>query len=263
MTPLVLSADDFGYHAGIDAAVLDLAMKGRLTATSCLTMSPRWREAASTLTPAIRSLIDVGVHLDFTEFDRPMPWNRLAVGSLAGRLDTAWIRARIAAQLDAFENMLGTPPDYIDGHQHVHQLPQIRTEVLRELQRRYVANRPWIRISQPARGSGFKGKVIGWLGSHALDREAKQAGFSCSEQLLGVYAFNLTNAHFRQHLQGWLQAAKRGDALMLHPASKSPADDPIGSARTVEYEVLGSEWFADLLARENIRPVRGRDVLEA
>ena len=59
MMPLILSADDFGYHAGVDAAVIDLAAKGRLTATSCMTMSPRWHEAARTLTPALRSLIDV------------------------------------------------------------------------------------------------------------------------------------------------------------------------------------------------------------
>ena len=99
MTPLILSADDFGLDAGIDAAVLDLALRGRLTATSCLTLSPRWHDAARSLTPDVRHRIDVGLHLDFTEFEAAMSWSTLVMASCARRLRAADV-ARPSAGAD-------------------------------------------------------------------------------------------------------------------------------------------------------------------
>ncbi len=263
MTPLILTADDFGLDAGIDAAVLDLALRGRLTATSCLTLSPRWNEAASSLTPDVRDRIDVGLHLDFTEFGAAVSWSTLVMTSCARQLREEEVSRRIAVQLDAFEAATGTQPDYVDGHRHVHQLPQIRSALLKELDRRYGRSRPWIRLSRPAPGSGFKGSVIDLLGGRGLQREAGQAGFRCTSRLLGVYGFNLQAADYALAIKGWLAQARRFDALMVHVARDAPPSDPIGLARTAEYAALGDDAFATALAAAGVRLARGRNVFAA
>ncbi len=95
----------------------------------------------------------------FTEFDPAGSWTALVMASCARRLPAAAVSRRIALQLDAFEGAMGGPPDYVDGHRHIHQLPQIRSALLEELTRRYGRSLPWIRVSRPAPGSGFKGRV--------------------------------------------------------------------------------------------------------
>lgn len=263
MTPLILGADDFGMDAGIDAAVLDLALRGRLTATSCLTLSPRWRQAAHKLTPEVRARIDVGLHLDFTEFDPAWSWAALVMASCTRQLPADAVSRRIAVQLDAFEKATGTPPDYVDGHRHIHQLPQIRSALLEELTRRYGDSRPWIRVSRPAPGSGFKGSVIDTLGGPGLQREAELAGYRYTRRLLGVYGFDLTAAGYALAIQGWLAQARRFDALMVHVAREAPSSDPIGVARTAEYATLRDDAFASALDAAGVYLARGRDVFSA
>jgi predicted glycoside hydrolase/deacetylase ChbG (UPF0249 family) len=260
MTPVIFSVDDFGYHAGVDDAVLDLASRGRITATSCMTAGPRWREAAKQLTPTVRARLDVGLHLDFTEFDDGVRLSTLIIRSHLRRLDQNWIRARIVAQLDAFEDGIGSPPDYVDGHQHVHQLPQIRTELLQQLKQRYPSRIPWLRISRPPTAQGLKSHIIGALGSKQFAREAVQLGFSCSARLLGSYAFDADSTKYAVRLHAWLTDAQSFDALMLHPASSAPNDDPIGQARITEYRVLASDALPELLQTQRIRPVRGEEL---
>ena len=43
---LILCADDFGQSEAIDLAIIDLIKKDRLSAASCMTLSPRWVESA-------------------------------------------------------------------------------------------------------------------------------------------------------------------------------------------------------------------------
>lgn len=254
MTPLVLSVDDYGYHAGVDDAVLELASEGRITATSCLTASPRWPQAACALTTEVRRQLSVGLHLDFTEFHALAPLRELVHATLRGRLAATTVEAGIARQLDAFEDALGTAPDYIDGHQHIHQLPIIRTVLLAELERRYPDIRPWIRISRPVHG-GIKGWTIRALGADALATAAARAGFRCSRRLLGVYGFDLTLEQYTSRLVRWLRHANAGDAILFHVARDAQPNDPIGSARKIEYSVLRSHVWDEMLARFRINPV--------
>ena len=123
MAKVIICADDYAQSAAIDAAILTLIERGILTATSCMTLSPRWPESARQLTPQLRTKADLGLHLDFTQFSRSMRVTHplLVVRSLTGLLSTQTVMANIKQQLDAFEDALHTPPDYIDGHLHVHQ----------------------------------------------------------------------------------------------------------------------------------------------
>ena len=264
-TPLILSADDYAQGEAIDHGILSLIRMGRLTAASCLTLSPRWPEAAAALTPDIRQQADIGLHLDFTQFSWPVrhPHPRLVMHSLLRLLDEQQVRATIALQLDAFEQAMGSAPDYVDGHQHVHQLPQIRSALFAELQSRYAGKLPWIRISHPLH-DGWKGRVISALGSSAIRKQATTWGFPLTDGLLGVYSFDHTAEGYLVQLRRWLEIAvdqvRQGhmSALMCHPGlASADTSDPIKQARQVEYEVLAGLAFAELIQKLNIQLVKG------
>ncbi len=275
MTKLIICADDYAQSTAIDAAICDLIAKGLLTATSCMTLSPHWLSSAKQLTPAIRQQADIGLHLDFTQFSHALrlPHPQLVLRSLLHLLDTQAIIHNIRQQLDAFELAMGTPPDYVDGHLHVHQLPQIRQALLAELSHRYAhlpaAQRPWLRISSPPAGSGFKARLIHCLGARALQQQAAACGFASSPVLLGVYDFQGDTADYQarwqqwaDQCQGYAECAVTGlpPVLMCHPAQPaSPADssDPIAAARIVEWELMQSAAFQSWLAGVDIQPVKG------
>lgn len=265
MTALIISADDYAQSPGIDAAILALIAQGRLTAASCLTLSPRWPEAASLLTAEVRSRADIGLHLDFTQYSQPRHALPVLIArSYCRNLSAQVIRQNINGQLDRFEQALGTAPDYIDGHQHVHQLPQIRDELLHIITQRYLGRLPWLRISRPPFADGPKAVILNMLGANALSRTAHNMGLRCSDTLLGVYGFDDGAENYRHQLEAWFKAARTapGNVLMCHPATQTNAPDAgtqdhIHSARLNEYQVLASPDFARLLAEYEIQPMRG------
>jgi predicted glycoside hydrolase/deacetylase ChbG (UPF0249 family) len=254
MRRVVLCIDDYALRPGVDAAVLDLAARGLVSATSCLVGSPRWQAAAAALRRADRSRLDVGLHLDFTEtpFDRSL---RHGLGDFIaraylGRLPADRLATEIRAQFDAFEHAMDRAPDHVDGHQHVHQLPGVRERVLEEFVRRGYRH-TWLRgTAVPTGEPGAKPRVIAGLGGGALRRLAQRQRVRTSGHLLGVYDFRGDAARYRSLLAGWLGRAAEGDVVMCHPArpDDSAAHDPIAAARVTEYGVLGSELPALLAA---------------
>lgn len=269
MNAIIVSADDYAQSAAIDAGILALIRAGRISAASCLTLCPRWPEAAQLLTADIRQRADIGLHLDFSQyahFRYRLPV--LMLRSFARSLSARKINASIHAQLDSFEASLGTPPDYVDGHQHVHQLPQIRDALLEILLKRYSGELPWLRIARPPLQDSIKGRIIAALGAQQLADKAQAAGLRCSAQLLGVYGFDLDTKNYRHKLQAWLaqaQASANVAVLMCHPAVSSasdhaPADDPIYAARLQEFAVMASDGYPQLLASHGLRLGRGHDL---
>ena len=127
---IAVCADDFGLHGGINDAVMVLARGGRITAIACMVGGPAWAAGARELQTLRGDHVDIGLHLDFTEFEAPHSLPRLIVRACTRRLDAALVRERIHAQLGAFEQAIGRAPDFVDGHQHVHQLPVIGDALL-------------------------------------------------------------------------------------------------------------------------------------
>jgi chitin disaccharide deacetylase len=274
MAKVIICADDYAQSAAIDAAILTLIERGILTATSCMTLSPRWPDSARQITPQLRTKADLGLHLDFTQFSRTMRVSHpvLVLRSLSGLLSTQKVMANIKQQLDAFEDALHTPPDYIDGHLHVHQLPVIREALITILQHRYghlaPAKRPWLRISSPPVGSGLKARMIHWLGAEKLKQLAKAAGFSVSPVLLGVYDFQGDAAAYQARWLYWARQLKQvviaekdlPPVLMCHPARPTQVidpHDPIAITRMIEWQVMQSADFSAWLSMADIQPVKG------
>ena len=256
---IAICVDDFGLHKGVNQAVLRLAERGRISATSCMVGAAAWAEGAAALRGFDARQLDVGLHLDLTQspldhhLRRPLAqWLALCTTRLAER---GALRAEITAQLDRFEQVLGRAPAHVDGHQHVHQFPVIRELLVELLIQRYRGSLPWLRSThRPPQLHRFdKSWLIQRLGCAGLTRLAQAHGFVQNRSLLGVYDFAGSADDYLARLARWLEAAQPGDLLMCHPALATDVQDRILPARLREYEVLGGNGFGDLLVRLGLR----------
>lgn len=255
-------ADDFGLHPAVDEAVVRLVAQGRVQAVSVMAAAPAWARDAAMLREAASGRADVGLHLDLTAFPvqpalrRPLPhW--IAATALRA-VDGRAIEREIQEQLWRFEQAWGGPPDHVDGHQHVHQLPVVRERLVAVLQQRYAGRLPWLRSTRQPRvpGAGpaaFKPWVIEQLGAAALARLARRQGFVQNGRLLGVYGFDGDAASYLQRLAGWLPLAQPRDLLMCHPALAQVPGDAIAAARMAEYQALSSPAVPALLQAAGVR----------
>src|SRR3569623_1334262 len=246
--------DDFGQHEGINRAALEMADRRRVSAVSCLVDGPAWPSGAHALRTHPGG-VETGLHLNFTE-----DFGQGGCHALAGLIARASGR-----QIDRFEQARGQLPDFVDGHQHVHQLPVIRDQLIAVMDQRYgAAVRPWVRSTLPADGcppsTAFKAWLIGRLGANSLRTLAGRHGYPQSNHLVGVYGFDLSEADYLTEMKAWLACARDGDILMCHPSLPWPGGDGLQDARNREYRALSGEIFSALLesARLEIGPLRGR-----
>ena len=246
---IVICADDFGMHPGIDAAVLRLAGMNRLGATSCLVDGGSFVRNAKALSV---SGLQVGLHLNFTERlttgsdSTAFPVSVLIARCYLRQLDEVAVRRQIVRQLDRFEAVVGRPPDFVDGHQHVHQFPQIRQNLMAELVRRYPHKRLWIRNTRMGRlrwtgAFRFKAGIIQRLGSARLVRLARGAGFAVNQEFLGVYDFRGGRETYGRLLRTWFSVAGQASVLMCHPACEPDGNDVLGGQRVAEFDVLADK----------------------
>lgn len=264
---LTVCVDDVGLHAGVNAAALALWRQGRVSSWSVLVDGPA---AAEVVRPVdAGATLEIGWHLNLTEalpgagFVRPLP--RLIADAYCGRLsgtERARLAEEIARQWHRFLALFGHAPEFIDGHQHVHQLPGVREVLLALLVRENgTGHRPWIRRCTPPQrfgADGVKPAIVGALGAQALSRAARAAGLRQNRHLLGVRPLVPGASAYRAQLERWLARAGEGDLLMVHPASPSAAvDDPLLAVRVAEFTVLSGAAFGRSLAlhRCRVRPL--------
>lgn len=243
---LVWCADDFGLHAAIDEAVLDLAASGRLQATSCLVNGPSFAAHAQALR---HSGLQVGLHLNFTE---PLPHTPVCA-SLSVLMRQSWLRQLSAAsvaqqiqqQWNRFVDVMGYPPHFVDGHQHVHQFPVIRDQLFDVMQGACVSTPlPWLRSTHPGSLRGlpvsqqFKAYLIAALGASSLSTMASLHGYATNRQFFGVYDFKGGAAVYAAYVRAWQEQAQPGDLIMCHPARRAVPTDPLAQQRVAEYSVL-------------------------
>lgn len=256
-----ICADDYGFDRAVSQGILDSIDAGVVSATSCMVLSPAWPHWA----PALKErtgLADLGLHLDLNEFAhyarRDLKgWIFAAYrGAVPARLARPWVDA----QLDAFEKRLGQAPDYVDGHQHLHQLPGIREALLQALRARY-GHGCALRITRPRRWRGAKAALIGALGAGGLAAGARAEGLRVNRDFAGVYGFE-AQADFAALLQGWLDSLPDGGLLMCHPGRAGATEtraDGIRAARVREHAVLAGGQGRALLQALGILPGRCRD----
>lgn len=258
MTPITLCSDDYAQNPGIDTGILELLDAGRLSAVSCFSTSPTWQSTAASALHGYREQADIGLHFNLTEgFGRTaMPSLHAVIArSLLKGIHADYVQQKLEQQLDAFEAGFGQPPDFIDGHQHVHQLPGVRQVLLKTITQRYAGHPIWVRNTMPA-NSAWRGKpqILKYLGGQALAAELKTVSIASNLGFAGVYGFDRED--YATCFKIWLDAAQAGMLIMCHPASAAYPDDAIAQQRVVEYRYFRSEECGVMLAAAQVELVR-------
>ena len=107
-----------------------------------------------------------------------------------GRLSAAMAQDSLQRQLDVFEQHAGSPPDFLDGHQHIHQLPGLRQALLKILHDRYGAHAPWVRSNRPTQWGANKATILALPGGYRLQRALNRFSRDHNSHFAGVYGCN-------------------------------------------------------------------------
>jgi len=259
---IVLCADDYGIAPGVSRAIRDLLERGRLSATSCMVVSPDFAAEGPRLKPFL-DRADIGLHLTLTQ-DRPL--GALMRAAYLGRLDRQAIAAEIDRQVERFTSVLGRAPDFIDGHQHVHLLPGIHEPVAAAALRlgAYVrlTREPLAEILRRGISPG-KAAFLSLL-SLPLARRARQFGLVHNTGFLGVRSFAEPGS-FRTLFKRMIAGARAGSIVMCHPGvvdATLRARDPVTQSREEEYRYFMSAEFPADLKAANLRLVGLVDALK-
>jgi predicted glycoside hydrolase/deacetylase ChbG (UPF0249 family) len=260
MKHIVLCADDYGLNASVSQGIIDLLQRKRLSAVSCLTTSPLWPEEAPRLKP-FREQVDLGLHFNLTEGkplslayrerygDQFLPLSRLIIQAFLRKWELSLIEAECQAQLDRFVAELGFLPDFIDGHQHIHQLPVIRDAVLRVYEKSLRSKKAYLRsvgnmVSSAGVWSKIKQTIIYLCGSAAFQSLLKKHAIPHNRTFAGIYSF--PEAHqYPQLFPLFLKKSADQGLIMCHPGLNTSLDesDAIAQARFQEYSYLVGEQF--------------------
>jgi len=257
-----LCADDYGMAPGIDEAIRELISRGRLNATSVMVVAPSFQHqgAASLLTVTAVSNASVGLHLTLTAPFRPLTSFRpqhhgsfpkladLMAMSLLRRLERPALAAEIAAQLQAFAMAFGRPPDFVDGHQHVQLLPQVRDEVLIAIKR--LAPHAWLRqCGSPGRRGRWiatdRKALLLELLSAAVRKQARDLAVAVNPAFAGTYRFG-SRADFAVLFPRFLKVMVTDGVIMCHPGfvdDELRRLDPLTDQREQEYRYFSGAAF--------------------
>ncbi len=276
MAPIILNGDDYGMTRGVSDGILKLAEAGRLSATSAMVNMRYWPDMAAAAV-ALRDRFAVGLHLNLT-FGAPLgampklaptgdlpPPDRVIGRAVSRAIDRQEIADEIERQLDRFEAAAGVPPDFVDGHHHVHALPGIREALLDVLKRRFPAGGPLVRdpadrVSAILKRGGAVSKALRALMlSYGFGGQVEAAGFPTNRGFSGYSRFGAVP--YATEFAGFLIAAGPRPMIMCHPGladDELGADDEIAARRPEEHAFLsGHDGLPDLIWHVTARDVAG------
>jgi predicted glycoside hydrolase/deacetylase ChbG (UPF0249 family) len=272
MRRIWLCADDYGISTAVNLAIRDLVVRGRLNATSALVVAPSCHRSEAVSLAALNCAtprVAIGLHVALTAPFRPSsrefsPLREGAFMPLAATLNHALLRrfdhdalaTEIAGQVNDFSHLFGRIPDFIDGHQHVHLLPQIRDAVLRVAKQ--AAPNAWLR--QCGRATPFIARLADRKGlfldilSRGFRRRAAALGLRTNPAFAGTYAF-ADDVDFRALFPRFLDRLPDGGVVMCHPGlvdAELQRLDPLTTLREREYAFLADDCFPALLAAHGV-----------
>ena len=267
-----LVADDYGIAPGVNAAIRDLVSRRRLNATSVMVVAASFDAAEAGSLAALNApaqSVAIGLHLTLTAPFRPMSegfapnvdgvfpsLGQMMRAAFLRRLHAGQLAAEIEAQLAAFAASFGHPPAFIDGHRHVHLLPQIRQALIAAAKTK--APQAWLRqcagtLPVWRKSSSPKGLFIDLL-SRGFARAAGRACIRTNPSFAGAYEY-WPGADFAALFPHFLAGLPEGGVVMCHPG-KVDAElerlDPLTTLREAEYAYLSGPEFPRALAAHGL-----------
>ena len=255
---ITLCADDYAQNTMISEGIVRLAEQGRINATSCMVNSTVWSETHHAL-HSIQSTTYIGLHFNLTHGDALSSiWKKyygtqlpgmstLLIKSCLRRMNPAVVAAEIQAQLDAYTHSMNAYPDFIDGHQHVHQLPVIR-EALFGI---YASLSPGVFLRKTSNGwldllsaDGFpKRHLIALLGGVAFQKHLTRLAIPKNASFSGIYNFKDAE-NYRHYFQQFLNHSQDDGLIMCHPGNQSDdKSDPLHASRHHELNYFMSDDY--------------------
>jgi predicted glycoside hydrolase/deacetylase ChbG (UPF0249 family) len=272
--PIWLCADDYGISASVNRAIRDLVMRGRINATSVMVAAPSFHRSEAVSLNMLNvgaRRVAIGLHVTLTAPFEPLsagfqprrdgaflPKEEMLVRGALRLLRRRALMVEVAAQFKAFVTAFGRPPDFIDGHQHVHLFPQVREAVLAVA--REATPHAWIR--QCGRmgplGERFadrKGLLLDVL-SHRMRTRASALGLATNPAFAGTYDFAAAVApDFAKLFPAFLQRLPAHSVVMCHPGfvdAEVQRLDPLTTMREREYAFFVADDFPDLLQAHGV-----------
>ncbi|HVZ51184.1 MAG TPA: ChbG/HpnK family deacetylase [Pseudolabrys sp.] len=266
-----LCADDYGMAPGVNDAIRDLILQRRLNATSVMVAAPHLDADEVAALDALNSgetRAALGLHVTLTAPFKPMsegfsplrkgsflPLNEMLRLATLRRLNPEALTIEIATQLRSFIEAFGRLPDFVDGHQHVQLLPQVREAFLNVVAE--IAPTAWVRQCARLRSAWHmhnrKSLVIDIL-SLGFRAQAERRGLSVNPAFAGAYGFN-AKANFARIFPRFLKGLPDGGLIMCHPGfvdAELKGLDPVTTLREHEFAFFSSDAFPRLLAAHGV-----------
>lgn len=266
-----LCADDYGLSPGVNDGIRQLILKRRINATSVMMVAPHLdADEAGALAQlnAGEQRAALGLHVTLTAPFKPLsegfaplrdgaflPINEMMRLAMARRLVNEPLVIEIATQLRAFLETFGRLPDFVDGHQHVHLLPQVRNAFLKVVSE--IAPNAWVRQCGRARAGrrlhDRKSLVLDVL-SLGFKSQAARHGLATNPAFAGAYGFT-PKARFPRIFPRFLKGLPDGGLIMCHPGFVDAALERLDSLTTLrehEFAFFSSDAYPALLAEHGV-----------
>lgn len=244
MKRITLCADDYAQSPPISRAILRLVEMRRIDAVSCLTLSPTWRKDARNLM-AVADGQRIGLHFNLTlPFAQPRHGiSKIMAASLLRAIDRSWLKRTFDSQWQSFIRFIGRPPDFVDGHQHVHVFPVVREIIASEIASRSPSCTVRNLAPPPSLPPDLAKRRLLETLNHGMLRTLRKHGLTTNHSFAGFRDYE-RNSGFPDLFRKWLEATTADTLIMCHPGlpGDDPAD-PIHRCRTAEFRYLSSPDF--------------------
>jgi predicted glycoside hydrolase/deacetylase ChbG (UPF0249 family) len=266
-----LCADDYGISRSVNAAIRELILRRRINATSVIIAAAHVDASETAALDELNSgekRAALGLHVTLTAPFKPMsegfaplshghfqPLNKMMRTTITRRLNLERLVIEVATQVEAFVMAFGRPPDFIDGHQHVHLFPQVRDAVLKVAAQ--AAPDAWVRqcgrAASARRLKDRKELVLDVL-SVGFRRKARQLGVPTNPAFAGAYDFD-GKPDFAVAFARFLTGLPDGGLIMCHPGfvdAELKRLDSLTDQREQEFAFFNSAAFPRLLAEHGV-----------
>jgi chitin disaccharide deacetylase len=285
---LIINADDFGFTSGVNRAIVEAHTRGIVTSSTLMANGPAFAEAAqmAKASPGLsvgchvvlidgEPVLDASVISTITDSRRFRDGLKtFAARALTGRINAREVESEATAQIQKIQSER-IAVSHVDTHKHTHIFPQVLRPLLRAardcgvralrnpfgprfpLRSSQLLARPslWTRVAEVRVLSRFAGQF-----RRAVDRE----GFVTPDGTLGI---EVTGTLDETLFQAIARSIPDGTwEFVCHPghndADLAAAKTRLRESRELELRVLTMPAARELLAREGVRLISYRDLLQ-
>ena len=288
MRRLIVNADDFGFTAGVNRAIVEAHVGGVVTSSTLMANGPAFEEAAQ-LAKTLPKL-SIGCHVVLIDGRPVLRAEQLpsltrdsrfrdglltfAARAITGRIDAEEITAEATAQIRKIQSA-GIAVSHIDTHKHTHLFPKILRPLLRAagacgvralrnpfgprlpLRSAQLLARPglWTRYAELRVLGGFAGRF-----RKAVDQE----GFVTPDGTLGIVVTGVLDETLFQAIA---RSIPQGTwEFVCHPgyndADLQVAETRLRQSRETELHVLTLPAARELLMQQDIELISYRELVD-